>query len=803
MMEDLQSSLANASKILQNNGVENYNQVIKDLQNIYDTVQFESNEHLNSRTDRDIVALAFLFVGGTNLNEIQELYRQYCNSKNLYSQSTFSNWINEIQSTIQQNKWFRPSEEKNKFIRSKVIDIISKIHAGYTPPKNRIQDSNYQKSNEDIVFENDKIVVILADSMAKCITYGDPNLCISYPIERNYYWKYRLGKQRSDGMGMSTYFITWKDSNNKILIDALGNDNGGSGKYSWNPIKPNHDMDITKEELIKNFPDLKEPFDNGIFKFIPYGENENRAYEIIENVTSILDSELDGFNDYDIFVQSGIKIPNEDWDELQMDLKTKKILFKKYLNNGHYVSMEYFNKYGEKIDLPWYLDLISRSKQSSIQYIFDVGLDNVKDENILNYYNEELVRVKELEQQIRNENSDYIYLHDTNLYFLPNLEDLEVIDFYCSHNHLISLKGCPKNVKRNFECKYNKLLSLEGCPKIIKGHFYCNNNDLVTLEDGPDQVEGTYNCSYNKLTSLKGAPDYVGGTFNCSFNRLVNLEGSPKKVKGKFECYDIRRSNYGLTSLQGAPDYVGKEFNCKGNKLESLIGAPAYVGSDFECSFNNLVTLKGAPEFINGFFRCEYNKLPNLEGAPKIVKNYFNTNNNNLSSLRGSPQYVGQSFECSNNNLETLEGCTQNIGTHFRCDTNNLKNLIGGPKRVGENYNCSNNDLESLKGAPKYLGGSFSCLKNENLKSLKGLPKINEHVLHVDPKHRNTIEYKNLINTGGDFFKWRFKFKAKLADIISNKIEEYTKALEESKKPIKESYNFSYILKRIIDMKNN
>ena len=86
--------------------------------------------------------------------------------------------------------------------------------------------------------------------------------------------------------------------------------------------------------------------------------------------------------------------------------------------------------------------------------------------------------------------------------------------FDCSHNDLISLEGCPTEVKRYFDCSYNRLGSLEGAPKEVGGHFDCSNNNLINLKGGPKKIDYSYICSDNNLQNLIGAPKEVGGEFD-------------------------------------------------------------------------------------------------------------------------------------------------------------------------------------------------------------------------------------------------------------------------------------------------
>ena len=75
-------------------------------------------------------------------------------------------------------------------------------------------------------------------------------------------------------------------------------------------------------------------------------------------------------------------------------------------------------------------------------------------------------------------------------------------NFYCSHNKLTTLEGCPVEVGETFDCSYNLLASLEGCPKIIGRSFYCDHNQLRSLKGGPKEVGVNFDCSYNPLPDL-------------------------------------------------------------------------------------------------------------------------------------------------------------------------------------------------------------------------------------------------------------------------------------------------------------
>ena len=91
-------------------------------------------------------------------------------------------------------------------------------------------------------------------------------------------------------------------------------------------------------------------------------------------------------------------------------------------------------------------------------------------------------------------------------------------NFACSDNKLITLKGCPKEVKGNFYCHINQLTSLDGCPKIVRGSFWCSNNQLTSLKGCPKEVLRNFNCSDNKVKFTKEDVSKV-----CNVGKMIDV----------------------------------------------------------------------------------------------------------------------------------------------------------------------------------------------------------------------------------------------------------------------------------------
>lgn len=62
------------------------------------------------------------------------------------------------------------------------------------------------------------------------------------------------------------------------------------------------------------------------------------------------------------------------------------------------------------------------------------------------------------------------------------------------------------------------LISLRGCPKYVERDFDVRSNNLKNLVGGPIFVGKNYYAQYNKLTSLKGIAKKIGGVFSCGNN---------------------------------------------------------------------------------------------------------------------------------------------------------------------------------------------------------------------------------------------------------------------------------------------
>jgi hypothetical protein len=146
----------------------------------------------------------------------------------------------------------------------------------------------------------------------------------------------------------------------------------------------------------------------------------------------------------------------------------------------------------------------------------------------------------------------------------------------------------------SFDITHMKLLSLKGCPKVITKNFLCNSNNLTSLEHGPEIVGATYAANHNSLQTLKGCASLIGTRLILDHNKqLKNLEGCPEFI------YNFSASNCSLESLKGGPK-AARTYNVKNNNLKTIEHAPVYITENFEIAGNPIESIEGFPKYFFG-----------------------------------------------------------------------------------------------------------------------------------------------------------------------------------------------------------
>ena len=104
------------------------------------------------------------------------------------------------------------------------------------------------------------------------------------------------------------------------------------------------------------------------------------------------------------------------------------------------------------------------------------------------------------------------------------------------------------------------------------------------------------------------------------------------------------------------------------------------------------------------------------------VEGEFDVSGNYIKTLEGwFPKEVDEFIEVSNNNLTSLKGIPKICNGSFYCNENDLTSLEGCPEEIRGTFDMSDNKIESFEYCAKIINGNIIASYN-NIKSLKGIP---------------------------------------------------------------------------------
>ena len=142
---------------------------------------------------------------------------------------------------------------------------------------------------------------------------------------------------------------------------------------------------------------------------------------------------------------------------------------------------------------------------------------------------------------------------------------------YMSDNYLEYIPINFDTVTGDFNIRFNKLTSLKGCPREVGRNFNCNNNEtLKTLDNLPIRVGGIINFENCGLISTKGLNNVVCDEFELSKNNISDLTGCPKHTNR------LILSDNNITSLQGV-SLTTSILSVANNPLQSFKGSKIVI----------------------------------------------------------------------------------------------------------------------------------------------------------------------------------------------------------------------------------
>ena len=266
--------------------------------------------------------------------------------------------------------------------------------------KNTVSKADIENVNVDNlkVYEDKNIIVYKARNATESIKLGN-NQYYSFCISRksgNLYSGYRLRaestfyfvrfKNKSDEKNGDNMFV---DPSHYIVIDAQS-----SGRYQWtwadNGSQGHPTKDVTVNEIVKDFPELKTPFNNEIFENDPSTKEEKQKLKKFQNLN----------NDFNVEVFKSLN-PNEKEEYIKSGFKVSslsildKVLRNEYLGMGHMLSNDDFKSLNANEKNRWlkfsiqvcYISDIAELYVLSNEPVPEVVLDVIiKDSSTSHYY---------------------------------------------------------------------------------------------------------------------------------------------------------------------------------------------------------------------------------------------------------------------------------------------------------------------------------------------------------------------------------------------------------------------------------
>lgn len=191
--------------------------------------------------------------------------------------------------------------------------------------------------NNDLIYEGDNLVILLADLREKCIKYGkghkwcisrddSSNMFNSYRYamnERIFYFVFDKDKSKADP---SHALVILVDTHNQYFVaDAENSKNTGSGAVDWNYIT----------KLQPKLKDLKD-----LFNPIPLSDKQKEEYELLKRIQNLQDE--------DAYIRLNYDMKEKYISVMYADLKDKgyantpEDLKNKYIQIGHELSIEQY-----------------------------------------------------------------------------------------------------------------------------------------------------------------------------------------------------------------------------------------------------------------------------------------------------------------------------------------------------------------------------------------------------------------------------------------------------------------------------
>lgn len=244
------------------------------------------------------------------------------------------------------------------------------LDANFPPEEEKVSSEEDEKEKLK-VYDKDGVTIYHAKNPRQAQILGDGfTFCISRKGSGNMFSNYRLNYEssfyfvrlnnRSDAKEGSRFvdpvhYIVL-DINGDGRIQVTGADNGSQG---------NGTTFIDKERLMKNVPELKKPFEEGVFEKMPLTKEEKEKYEKFKKLEKLIGVPLDFQQDFQTlkysekkeYLQSGYDFPAALFAILDKSLRAD------YLNNGPILDTTAIDKLTDSEKNRWLVTFLRKREE--------------------------------------------------------------------------------------------------------------------------------------------------------------------------------------------------------------------------------------------------------------------------------------------------------------------------------------------------------------------------------------------------------------------------------------------------------
>jgi hypothetical protein len=221
-----------------------------------------------------------------------------------------------------------------------------------------------EKSSEEIkkeaIYEDDNFEIYMADNIKKACDYGHKlgqsySFCISRTGGGNLFSGYRLrgestfyfikSKNRSSNVVNGEY----EDPSHMIVLDVMPN---GRLMWTWadNGTQGHGTKETNWNEVFNELPELKIPYEKGVFKNVELSEEEKNKLEMFDGMSyqpSLTKFNQLSYNEKEEYIRSGFNIDLEIFNSLDKHLRNE------YVNVGHPLDADFYNQLSEPEKIRW------------------------------------------------------------------------------------------------------------------------------------------------------------------------------------------------------------------------------------------------------------------------------------------------------------------------------------------------------------------------------------------------------------------------------------------------------------------